>query len=431
MSDLMISGQAQAALEYAQNKAKSTYQAGSKFGMIMMLCVIVGCSTLPFLLTKKTDMLLTDSIIYIAATLIMGGVWLLLGRLNEIRVTDATLNPTFRANKWGSRLELCIYYAIFLPLIFFIIFWGSAKLGYFGFNYSLLFVAIALCSLIAPPWLAGLTIILQVFCFSWIATNFLNWDIDFADSIGIAFGLSFTAMMIFFWKNESIMRSASDVLVKELGNANEKLREFSLNAEELATTQERNRIAREIHDTLGHSLTVVNVQLEAAEALIDKDKDKAKRFITKARELAKEGLHGIRASVSSLRASPLDGKTLLESFQDIISQAESGGTEISLNVEGDARPLHWQFESALYRTAQEALTNTRKHAQAKRINVLLDYSSDTHIQMTITDDGVGCDKAEGGFGLLGIKERVQFLNGEINIKTSTGEGFRLEVKLPL
>lgn len=430
MSDHHLSSEARSALELARSKVSSSYQAGAKWGLFMMIGVITGCTILPFILTKKETLPVTDSAVYLLSVFSMAAVWFLLGNLNEKRVRNAYAKQNHRAYIWGTPLELLVYYGLFFPLIFFTIFWGSQKLGYFGFNYSLLFISTALCSLCTPAWLSGITIVLNVTLFACIARFVFGWNIDPIDSIGIAFGLGFTAMMIFFWKNESLIRTASEVLVNELDSANEKLRDYSLKAEELAATEERNRIAREIHDTLGHSLTVVNVQLEAAQKLLDTDQNRARKFIAKARQLSQDGLQGIRASISSLRASPLDGKSLIESLEELVAQTRTAGFQAQLSLTGEPHPLDWKLETALFRTAQEALTNARKHSQAKRIDLKLDFTQDQHVSLTISDDGVGCQNPEGGYGILGIQERIQYLDGQSRIDTAPGQGFRLEVDLP-
>jgi signal transduction histidine kinase len=190
-------------------------------------------------------------------------------------------------------------------------------------------------------------------------------------------------------------------------------------------------LAREIHDNLGHYLTVVNVQIGAAKVLMDKDTDKAKDALDKAQTLTQEGLKAIRQSVAALRESPVGQRPLSEAISILTDTTTQAGIVTEFSVLGEPRPLSNQIEYALYRVAQEGLTNARKHARASRVDVLLDYSQADVVRLEIADNGVGTAVADGGFGLLGIRERVQLLNGTCAIETSPGKGFKLKIAIPV
>jgi signal transduction histidine kinase len=225
-------------------------------------------------------------------------------------------------------------------------------------------------------------------------------------------------------------------LARALADANQRLRVHAEQVEELATAKERNRLAREIHDSLGHYLTVINVQLEAARQLLESqappaaEAGRALTSLRKAQSLAQEGLADVRRSVAALRAGPNDGRPLPEARRTLTDEARAAGIVATFQLAGQPRPLTAQAELTLYRAAQEALTNVRKHARASRADVTLDFARPERVRLIVADNGVGSAAANGGFGLLGLRERVQLLGGSVSTHSAPGEGFRLEVEAP-
>ena len=214
-----------------------------------------------------------------------------------------------------------------------------------------------------------------------------------------------------------------------LAEANQLLRDHASQVEELATTKERNRLAREIHDSVGHYLTVVNVQIGAARTVLDQNRSRALDHLSKAQSLTQEGLAEVRHSVAALRASPTESRPLPEALTALVDQWRAAGLNADFRTSGNVRTLTPQTNLTLYRAGQEALTNVAKHANATTVNVRLNYSDD-RIRLTVKDNGVGPSESEGGFGLLGIRERVQLLNGSVRVTTDAGKGFILEVEVP-
>ena len=214
-----------------------------------------------------------------------------------------------------------------------------------------------------------------------------------------------------------------------LAEANQLLRDHASQVEELATTKERNRLAREIHDSVGHYLTVVNVQIGAARTVLDQNRSRALEHLSKAQSLTQEGLAEVRHSVAALRASPTESRPLPEALTALVDQWRAAGLNANFRLSGNVRTLTPQTNLTLYRAGQEALTNVAKHANATTVNVRLNYGDD-RIRLTIEDNGFGASESEGGFGLLGIRERVQLLNGSMRVTTGAGKGFILEVEVP-
>jgi signal transduction histidine kinase len=237
-----------------------------------------------------------------------------------------------------------------------------------------------------------------------------------------------TITFTYLWISAERFRAATERIATDLAVANRELGAYAIQAEELAEVRERNRLAREIHDSLGHYLTVVRVQLEAALALPEVD---AKSAVNKAHTLAGEGLREIRNSVGTLRASPLDQRTLCEALLALVSEHECGGLKVQIEVLGTERDLSTAVNLTLYRAAQEGLTNVRKHAPGTSPRLTLDFRNNNTIRLMVSDDGPGSISPAGGFGLLGLRERSALLGGSLCIQTNPNEGFTLTIELPL
>ncbi len=220
-----------------------------------------------------------------------------------------------------------------------------------------------------------------------------------------------------------------------LAIAIERARLFTQSAE-FGAAQERNRLAREIHDTLAQGLTAITLQLETAEALLEAglNPDTVRAKVHQALALARQNLEEARRSVMDLRAAPLEGRTLPEALQALVnSLAGTRRPELHLHMNGASQPVPVRIQTGLYRIAQEALANAIQHARANRIDLTLDLTPRA-ATLALQDDGVGFDSAAlpaGRFGLVGLNERVHLLGGELHLQTEPGAGTRLEVTIPL
>ena len=256
-----------------------------------------------------------------------------------------------------------------------------------------------------------------------------GWDKALQNTIFFVTGVVFVIIFTQIAVRERGLRGEVERLAAELSEANEQLRRYAVQAEELATARERNRLAREIHDSLGHYLTVVNVQLEAAQALLSTDPGRALEPLQKAQRLTRDGLADIRRSVAALRASPLEDRPLPEALERLVESCREAGLVSALVTRSEPRSLPPQVELTLFRAAQEALTNVRKHARASRCDVGLEYRPGG-VCLSVEDNGVGVEDRGQGFGIQGVRERTQLLGGEVRIQTAMGRGFRLEVDIP-
>jgi len=250
------------------------------------------------------------------------------------------------------------------------------------------------------------------------------------NSLTVGTAVVFVAIFVQMRMNEQQAREHAEQLMVDLEKANAQLAAYATQAEELAMTQERNRLAREIHDNLGHTLTIVNVQIEAAKTVMESDLDRAMDALNKAQELAQTGLAGVRKSVAALRESPVSNRPLSEVIASLVEEEQSSGIVTEFIVTGEPHPLENKVALALYRIAQEGLTNVRRHARASRVDVLLDFKPD-EVHLEVKDNGIGTAETAGGFGLLGIRERMQLLGGKVTINTGVGKGFCLTASIPL
>jgi signal transduction histidine kinase len=203
-------------------------------------------------------------------------------------------------------------------------------------------------------------------------------------------------------------------------------------AREAAILAERNRIAREIHDTLAQGFTGVVVNLEAATRTLKKQNvAPALEHIEHARGLAQSCLDEARQSVRALRPDPLQHATLVQAVQAQVARVQPSGAQAQLSIRGNPVPLPREVEAELLRIAQESITNVLKHARAQRLEVTLAYDANA-VWMTIADDGAGFDPAahHDGFGLLGMHERAQRIGAELSVTSCPGRGSCVSARLP-
>jgi signal transduction histidine kinase len=201
-----------------------------------------------------------------------------------------------------------------------------------------------------------------------------------------------------------------------------------------AAFEERQRLAREIHDTLGQAFTAILVQLRSAEATLSDVPDRAHVAIGQVRELARDGLAEARRAVDALRPQTLDRFDLATALRRAVVQATLGmPLEVHCTVRGDAYALPIDTATQLLRIAQEALSNTLKYANARRLTIDLVFEPE-QAQLRVQDDGRGFHPAQataaGGFGLLSMRARAAAIGAELRICSAPGQGTSLVVALP-
>ncbi len=205
---------------------------------------------------------------------------------------------------------------------------------------------------------------------------------------------------------------------------------------QLGAAEERNRLAREIHDTLAQGLAAITLQLETADALLETNTqpDKARQVVQYALALTRSNLDAARRSVLDLRAAPLEGRSLRDAVSEMAEEwAATGELTLHLSVTGGNFPLPVRVEVGVYRIVQEALTNIVRHAHAQNLTLALAITAE-QVQLTIEDDGRGFDPAEvpnGHYGIIGMNERIKLLGGEMTLCSAPGDGTRLDIIVPL
>ncbi len=320
-----------------------------------------------------------------------------------------------------------LYFAVQIPLGALIVYLGRGA----GFNAMVLFPLAGHAVVLLPRvtgYIAQLAIafayVLAVYSYSG-SLQFV-WEGFPTFIAGLVFIVVFTQMAL----NEEASRQEVERLVNELTDANRRLREYALAVEDLATTKERNRLAREIHDGLGHYLTTIHMQIQAASAIQNRDPERAAEMLGKAQALTQEALTDVRQSVFALHQKADNHVLLTDQIEKLMENARSFGIEPNIQVLGTPRelalPVHW----TLFRAAQEGISNTCKHSGANHLWIVLDYQKPDAVILAVSDDGAGNSEFKEGFGMLGLKERINHLGGKITFYSQPDIGFSFEVTLP-
>jgi signal transduction histidine kinase len=202
-----------------------------------------------------------------------------------------------------------------------------------------------------------------------------------------------------------------------------------------AVAEERARIARELHDVVGHSVSVMTVQASGVRRLLRPEQEREREALLVVERTGREALAEMRRMVGVLRrpeeAPALAPQPSLDHLSRLVEQAREAGLPVELRIEGEAIQLPAGVDLTAYRLVQEGLTNVVKHAQATRAEVLVNYGDD-YLEVTVNDDGQGVGNGDGGgHGLVGMRERVSVYGGELDAGPQTGGGYRLRAKLPL
>lgn len=238
--------------------------------------------------------------------------------------------------------------------------------------------------------------------------------------------VNFVQMVI----NEERSRIEIEGLIKDLEATNEQLRLYASQIEDLTLSRERNRMAREIHDGLGHYLTTIGMQIKAAQAIMHKNPNEAAELLKTAETLSTDALKDVRNSVSALRDTSKLEEPLLSRIKRLLRPFENTGYNTQVNITGEETTLSPEVEVLLFRSLQEGLSNIGKHSNAKKIEVNIAYHKEGNVSLEISDDGSGEKKIDGGYGIQGIRERVEHLNGTVEISADKNKGFTLRVTVP-
>ena len=218
-------------------------------------------------------------------------------------------------------------------------------------------------------------------------------------------------------------------LNERLQAANRELEKYAAESEKMAQTRERNRLAREIHDTLGHTLTGIIAGIDAAQTVADVSPETLKRYLSLVSDVARQGMTDVRCSVNELRPDALEQRDLLSAIQKMISQM-SAASKADITLDNSAGRLSFgeDEEEVIYRIIQESITNSIRHGKADRVRIRITREYNI-VTITIRDNGIGAASIEPGFGLTHMKERLEMLGGKIEVDGS--DGFCVVAEIPI
>ncbi len=251
----------------------------------------------------------------------------------------------------------------------------------------------------------------------------------------IGFGFGWVGMVaVYLWFTQVIRSSEERArLIRELEDVNRELVIAREREVDLAALRERERLARDLHDNLGHALSVMVVQLEAIQRLYRVDPERGSEHIDALKILTRQSMDDLRRSLDGLRTPGLGDRQLAEALQDAgVAVGQRAGIAVQCQVDPDVSALNPALAETVWRVTQEALTNVEKHAHARKADVIV-HREPQRVRVTITDDGVGlpadAEERRGHYGLRGLRERVEGLGGTLTL-TRLAPGSQVEATLP-
>jgi signal transduction histidine kinase len=346
-----------------------------------------------------------------------------------------------------SQLQKILFTALGLGLCWLTIFWGG--LGGNSFPALLLVVVVRACLLF--PWNGRLVTALLAFS-SFVLRlllgirRFLDPEAGRSERLPhflspeqvqtAVFNLTLNSALLFGLVLVFVLLMVGAILTERqsrdrLSLANDRLRRYALLIENQATLQERNRIAREIHDSVGHALTAQSIQLENVAVWLPENVARAEEHLQKARGLGKEALQNVRQSVATMRQPPLQGQSFNDAIETLVQEFErTTGIQATMQIQV-AQGLPTDIAIALYRIVQEAMTNIAKHSQATQVNLKLSETPQ-ELELIVEDNGQGFDPTQNttGFGLQSMRERTEALGGLFYLNSKSGQGCRLHLNIP-
>lgn len=211
----------------------------------------------------------------------------------------------------------------------------------------------------------------------------------------------------------------------ELETVRVRLLAYSRQVEQITQLEERNRISRELHDSIGHSLTGVLMQVDAAQQIIQVNQDKGLELINLAYQNINKSIETLKDTVQKIR--PTAYQFHFASLQDMVDKFSlATDVHIKLGYSGIPYQLYPSVETTLYQNIQEALTNAVRHGKAENIQIHLTYHSD-HTEVLVSDDGIGARDIKRGFGLAGMEERIGLIGGSLTFDGNNGFSIRMSI----
>ena len=238
----------------------------------------------------------------------------------------------------------------------------------------------------------------------------------------------FMISLLFYILSAITERHRIEEELRMASQANRELNSYLALSEKIAEDRERKRIAREIHDTLGHALTGISAGIDAVKVLVDIDTNRAKEQLNNVSVVVRDGIRDVRGSLNKMRPGALENNTLKEALIKIIREYEAiSNLEIHLRYEWDNIDLDIAKEDIVFRVIQESITNSVRHGHAKTIWIELLEEEEAYV-MTIQDDGVGFDELYYGYGLKQMQERLMIIGGSVRFENR--DGFYTYIEIP-
>ena len=238
----------------------------------------------------------------------------------------------------------------------------------------------------------------------------------------------FMISLLFYILSAITERHRIEEELRMASQANRELNSYLALSEKIAEDRERKRIAREIHDTLGHALTGISAGIDAVKVLVDIDTNRAKEQLNNVSVVVRDGIRDVRGSLNKMRPGALENNTLKEALIKIIREYEAiSNLEIHLRYEWDNIDLDIAKEDIVFRVIQESITNSVRHGHAKTIWIELLEEDEAYV-MTIHDDGVGFDELRYGYGLKQMQERLMIIGGSVRFENR--DGFYTHIEIP-
>lgn len=332
--------------------------------------------------------------------------------------------PKIEKSKFYLNLFIFVETIIILTPLFLNINWGI---------FPYLFFVLSVFALMELPLKNG---IIWIIIFSLISFVVFSYQLGLYQ--GALFGLLYGAGSLFFGGFGYALsiaieaRRKQEILLEELKLANEKLKEYASKVEQLTLIEERNRLSREMHDSIGHHLVSVSLQLEILKKIIKENEDALKIVETLKKEIS-DSIQDLRDVVKTLRKPYEFDIPIEESIKNLIENfIKIKNIKIDFEIDDSLKDLPSDYKITIFRVCQEALTNIEKHSNASEVSIKL-KNINNEIILTIEDNGVGfpSEIKEDSFGLKGIKERAKILNGKVTFENRPQGGARIVFSLPM
>jgi signal transduction histidine kinase len=304
-------------------------------------------------------------------------------------------------------------------------------------SFALLFIPPCALSVLYFPrrtalaWIVGITVLMEAaLIVHFPADELLSYAIIYPASILLVIGLVYLA------RQAEEAQARSERLLADLEQANQKLQAYALQVEEMAAANERNRLARELHDSVTQTIFGLTLTAQAARILLERDPERAAGQLDHIQVLAKNALSEMRALIQQLHPHSIDDEGLIPGLRRLVAERQANhGLNVVLKISGD-RHLPVNIENELFNIAKEGLSNIIKHAQTDQAALTLLLEDGNRVSMCIEDAGIGFDTTKlkaspGHLGLTSMSERVQALGGSLTIETQPGKGTRVRVEIVL